>query len=69
VIRLLQEFISVAGPALSDWFPQLGGQSVFAGMNILLGGLIIVFVIFEPRGLAHRWNIVKESYRIWPFPH
>ena len=20
-------------------------------------------------GLVHRWNIVKESYRIWPFPH
>jgi len=38
-------------------------------MNILLGGLIIVFMIFEPRGLVHRWNIVKESYRIWPFPH
>ena len=69
VIRLLQEFISAAGPVLSDWFPQLGGQLVFAGMNILLGGLIIIFVIFEPRGLAHRWNIIKESYRIWPFPH
>lgn len=69
VIRLLQEFISVAGPVLSDWFPQLGGQIVFAGMNILLGGLIILFVIFEPRGLAHRWSIIKESYRIWPFPH
>ena len=41
----------------------------FAAMNMLLGGLIIVFVIFEPRGLVHRWNIVKESYRIWPFPH
>ncbi|GIK97754.1 MAG: branched-chain amino acid ABC transporter permease [Xanthobacteraceae bacterium] len=69
VIRLLQEFITTAGPVLSDWFPQIGGQIVFAGMNILLGGLIILFVIFEPRGLVHRWNIIKESYRIWPFPH
>jgi branched-chain amino acid transport system permease protein len=69
VIRLLQEFITAAGPALSEAIPQLGGQIVFAGMNILLGGLIILFVIFEPRGLVHRWNIIKESYRIWPFPH
>lgn len=69
VIRLFQEFITVAGPALTDLIPQLGGQLVFAGMNILLGGLIILFVIFEPRGLVHRWNIIKESYRIWPFPH
>jgi branched-chain amino acid transport system permease protein len=38
-------------------------------MNMLLGGIIILFVIFEPRGLVHRWNIIKEGYRIWPFPH
>lgn len=69
VIRLLQEFITVAGPALTELVPQLGGQIVFAGMNILLGGLIVLFMIFEPRGLVHRWNILKESYRIWPFPH
>ena len=24
---------------------------------------------FEPRGLMHRWNIVKRSYRLWPFPY
>jgi branched-chain amino acid transport system permease protein len=69
VIRLLQELITVVGPHLAEAFPALGGQFVFAAMNMLLGGLIIVFVLFEPRGLVHRWNIVKESYRIWPFPH
>lgn len=69
VIRLLQEFVTAAGPALTDLFPQLGGQIIFASMNILLGGLIVLFMIFEPRGLVHRWNIMKESYRIWPFPH
>ena len=69
VIRLMQEFITIVGPQITDLLPTLGGQFVFAAMNMLLGGLIIVFVIFEPRGLVHRWNIVKESYRIWPFPH
>jgi branched-chain amino acid transport system permease protein len=69
VIRLLQELITVFGPLVAEVLPALGGQFVFAGMNMLLGGLIIVFVIFEPRGLVHRWNIFKESYRLWPFPH
>ena len=69
MIRLLQELITVVGPQVTDVLPALGGQFVFAAMNMLLGGLIILFVIFEPRGLVHRWNIVKESYRIWPFPH
>jgi branched-chain amino acid transport system permease protein len=69
VIRILQEFITYIGPQLADIFPHVGGQVVFASMNMLLGGIIILFMIFEPRGLAHRWNIIKESYRIWPFSH
>ena len=69
VIRVFQEMITVAGPAVTELLPQLGGQFVFASMNMLLGGMIVLFVIFQPRGLVHRWNIMKESYRIWPFPH
>jgi branched-chain amino acid transport system permease protein len=69
VIRILQEFITYIGPQLAELFPHVGGQVVFASMNMLLGGIIILFMIFEPRGLVHRWNIIKESYRIWPFPH
>lgn len=71
VIRVLQEFITYFGPWITEFplFAGIGGQIVFASMNMLLGGVIIVFIIFEPRGLVHRWNIIKESFRIWPFPH
>lgn len=71
VIRLLQEFITYFGPWVAEieFFSKIGGQIVFASMNLLLGGIIILFVIFEPRGLFHRWTIIKESFRIWPFPH
>ena len=27
------------------------------------------FLIYEPRGLFHRWQISKAAFRIWPFPH
>jgi branched-chain amino acid transport system permease protein len=33
------------------------------------GGLIIVFLIAEPHGLARLWQIGKEKLRLWPFPH
>ncbi|MBU2648691.1 branched-chain amino acid ABC transporter permease [bacterium] len=69
VIRILQEIVTHMGPQLADALPQVGGHIVFASMNMLLGAVIILFVIFEPRGLVHRWNIIKESFRIWPFPH
>jgi len=70
-IGLAQEAIKYIGPWIAEMeiLSGVGGQVVFASMNMLLGGVIILFVIFEPRGLVHRWNIIKESYRIWPFPH
>ncbi len=69
-LRALQELITVAGPWFSQIFPQAGGGALwFSGMNIVLGGVIILFLIFEPKGLAHRWNVLKHSFRIWPYPY
>jgi len=33
------------------------------------GLVIILFLIFEPRGLAHRWNIIKAAWRLRPFSY
>ena len=69
-IRGLQELVTYMGPMLLAVFPNMGSaQMVYASMNIVLGGTIILFLIFEPRGLAHRWNLLKTAYRIWPFPY
>ncbi len=70
-LRLLQEFIVFIGPILADLFPQVGGgaQLWYALMNCFLGGVIILCLIYEPHGLAHRWNIIKTNYRVWPFPY
>jgi len=37
--------------------------------SMVFGGLIIFFLIVEPRGLARLWQIGKEKLRIWPFPY
>ena len=36
---------------------------------MIFGGLIIVFLIVEPHGLARLWSIAKEKLRRWPFPY
>ncbi|MDH5797427.1 MAG: branched-chain amino acid ABC transporter permease [Paracoccaceae bacterium] len=36
---------------------------------MIVGGLIIVFLILEPHGLAQLWRLTKEKLRLWPFPH
>ena len=69
VIRTIQEVIATVGPNIADSVSFLGGDIVFAGMNVILGGVIALFMILEPKGVMHRWNILKSSYRIWPFPY
>jgi len=68
-LRTLQEIINTVGPSLAMAIPQLGAGIIFALMNFLVGVIIILFLIFEPRGLSHRWRIFQRFYRLWPFPY
>ena len=41
-----------------------------SALSLILSGLVIIlFLIFEPRGLAHLWERIKGYYRLWPFSH
>ena len=33
------------------------------------GLVIVMFLIFEPRGLAHKWEVIKASWRLRPFSY
>ena len=68
-IRGLQEIITYLAPFLVAYGVPGGEDIWFAGMNIILGGAIVIFLIFEPRGLIYRWNVAKTAFRIWPFPY
>ena len=37
--------------------------------EMAIGGVIIVFLIFEPDGLAHRWKQIKAYWKLYPFSH
>ncbi len=73
-------FGSFAGAAFMVLLPVLLKNVLVGGMGwatdlaahfefIIVGGLIIVFLILEPHGLAQLWRLTKEKLRIWPFPH
>jgi branched-chain amino acid transport system permease protein len=36
---------------------------------MIFGGMIVLFLIVEPHGLARLWRLSKERLRMWPFPH
>ncbi|MGH6714065.1 MAG: branched-chain amino acid ABC transporter permease [Bradyrhizobium sp.] len=69
VVRSIQEAITSLAPVAMTAFPNLGGEIVFASYNMILGVMIAASLLFEPKGLMHRWGILKSSYRIWPYPY
>ena len=50
-------------------FPGIEPSQIAAFAPLIFGLIIILFLVFEPRGLAHRWNLFKSAYRLWPFSY
>jgi branched-chain amino acid transport system permease protein len=46
-----------------------GFISVFSLNQALFGLLIVLFLMFEPRGLAAMWLRVKAYFKAWPFSY
>jgi branched-chain amino acid transport system permease protein len=69
LILAIQDTLTFMGPALVERLPALGHNVVYALMNVVLGALVALCLIYEPRGLMHRWRILKQMYRSWPFPY
>jgi branched-chain amino acid transport system permease protein len=68
-LKLLDELVTVFGPTLAAIFPAIAAQAA-ASLGLIMRGLVIIlFLIFEPRGLVHRWELVKSYYRRWPFSY
>ncbi|MDP2917029.1 MAG: branched-chain amino acid ABC transporter permease [Dehalococcoidia bacterium] len=68
-IRLLDVMVIYITPTLQSAFPTLPSGFAAGIAPMLFGLIIILFLIFEPRGLAHRWALFKAAYRIWPFSY
>jgi branched-chain amino acid transport system permease protein len=69
LVRVLDELVMIVSPVLAQWFPWLGTAPA-AGLGVTAFGLVLaLFLIWEPRGLAHRWEILKASIRLYPFAH
>jgi len=65
-LKLLDELVTIVGPILST---VVAAQAAASLALISRGVVIMLFLIFEPRGLAHRWDMIKGYYRLWPFSH
>jgi branched-chain amino acid transport system permease protein len=37
--------------------------------EVVFGLVIILFLIFEPDGLAARWRTIRSYWKLWPFSY
>lgn len=68
-LRLLQELLMILGPQLANVLPNARYDIAFPMVNVVLGTTIILFLVYQPRGLAHIYRKIERFFRIWPFPH
>ncbi|MCP4665253.1 MAG: branched-chain amino acid ABC transporter permease, partial [Deltaproteobacteria bacterium] len=59
---------------ITEYFMNIGATT---GMAIRIAPLrefvyglaIVLFILFEPKGLAEVWRIVRSNFRLWPFSY
>ncbi|SFL03626.1 branched-chain amino acid ABC transporter permease [Falsiroseomonas stagni] len=58
---------ALAGSAI-DQALRLGASISFL-REMVVGAAIILFLIFEPDGLARRWRLIKAYWKLYPYSH
>ncbi|TCD14903.1 branched-chain amino acid ABC transporter permease [Oricola cellulosilytica] len=71
-IVLLPQFMEAFTGGMLDIFPNAlaglaSGQAYIKEMSV--GAAIILFLIFEPEGLAHRVKLIRQSWKLYPFSY
>ncbi len=66
-IILVEDFALWLGASLAETFPAQAAQLLTSFRPLFFGLVLVLFLIFEPRGLAHRWRLMKASWRLRPF--
>ncbi|ALG05618.1 branched-chain amino acid ABC transporter permease [Kibdelosporangium phytohabitans] len=71
-VGALPALIDRFGDAIPGVRTGVGGEgfiSVFALNQAIFGVLIVLFLVFEPRGLAGIWLRIKAYFKSWPFSY
>lgn len=68
-IRLLSYGVYYLTPIVGAAIPAIEMSIANASTKLVFGLVIILFLVFEPRGLYHRWEIILTKARLWPFPY
>ena len=69
-IVALNEVLSLATEFLMNVGASTGVAITIAPLREFVFGLaIVLFIIYEPKGLAEVWRVVRSGFRLWPFSY
>ena len=68
LITLLPALVSNAGMAIQDSAPGVTRLLPYL-QQAIFGVVIVLFLIFEPKGLSKLWRNVKDYFDVWPFAY
>lgn len=66
-VTLLEDLAGLTGQKMAELFPALQARFLTSFRPIFFGLVLMLFLIFESRGLAHRWQLFKAAWRLRPF--
>lgn len=61
ILEVVTTSLNTAFPDHVTWFVSI--------REIVFGAVIILFLIFEPDGLAARWRTMRAYWKLWPFSY
>jgi branched-chain amino acid transport system permease protein len=65
-VLLLPQVMDSVTTTAANLFPAIAsGKAYMKEMSV--GAAIILFLIFEPEGLIHRWRVIRASWKLFPF--
>ena len=67
-MTLLPEVLKLTATSLTGTYPQAFGF-IASTRDIIFGLAIILFLMFEPQGLARIWLRVRGYWKLWPYSY
>jgi branched-chain amino acid transport system permease protein len=67
-MTVLPEVLKLTATSLTGVYPQAFGF-IASTRDVIFGLAIILFLMFEPQGLARIWLRVRSYWKLWPYSY
>ncbi len=67
-MTLLPQVLTVVTSWMAHLLPSVG-DLIMSIKEGIFGLIVILFLVFEPDGMAHRWSLIKAYWKLYPFSY